>query len=85
MFRATVEGVVVTVTEKSKEKDGKKTTVKVYQLMQSPPGKPANLMFVESENPLKDATEGKKINIPVVVYPYGRKDGSGEVAIKAEV
>jgi hypothetical protein len=85
MFRATVEGTVVTVSEKVKERDGNKVTVSVYQLMQSPPGKPANLMFVESENPLKDVAVGKKLTIPVVVYPYGRKDGSGEVAIKAEV
>jgi len=85
MFRCTVDGTVVSITEKEKEKDGVKSRVKVYQLIQSVPGKPANLVFVESENAIKDAGEGKKLTIPVIVYPYGRKDGSGEVAIKAEM
>lgn len=84
MFRCTVEGTVVSVTDKEKERDGVKSKVKVYQLIQSVPGKAANLVFVESENPIKDAAEGKKLTIPAIVYPYGRKDGSGEVAIKVE-
>lgn len=85
MFRCTLDGTVVSVTDKDKEKDGVKTKVKVYQLIQSVPGKPANLVFVESEQPIKDAAEGKRLTVAAIVYPYGRKDGSGEVAIKAEV
>lgn len=85
MVRATVEGMLVGIGDKiKKNQDGSvKDTVKVLQILQTVPGKSPSLVFVETHDG-KDHVINKPIKVAVLIYPYGRKDGSAEVSVKAE-